>query len=167
MHESFDSYTTELLAFRPRLQCHRSGPGAPPPMMLSARDVEARILAKYGARDMNLCESITADTMVKPFFDFERYHDSQPADHVISAVHTNCIDMLRQLFCLEDSFPVATSSRCGPVNGGRYKVSFHFIIQGYALKVRFLFVFFQPFNFLGFGKFSLGTFPNTVNVCNV
>lgn len=106
---------------------------------MSARDVEARIIAKYGARDMNLCESLTSDTVVKPYFDFEKYHDSQPADHVVSCVYTNCINTLRELFCLEDSFPIAACSRSGPVKGGRYKVSYHFIIQGFSLKASRLF----------------------------
>lgn len=136
-------------------------------MMLTARDVEARIMAKYGARDMTLCESLTSDTLVKPFFDFEKYHDSQPADHVISCVNQNCVDTLRQLFCLEDSFRIASSSRCGPVKGGRYKVSFHFIIQGFSLKVKFLFVLFYPFQLLESTEFFFETLPNTVNRRNV
>lgn len=139
MHETFDSYASELLAFRPRLQCKRTGPGAPPPMMLSARDVEARILAKYGARDMNLCESITADTMVKPFFDFERYHDSQPADDVVSCVHTNCLDTICQLFCFENASQIASAQRHGFVTKAgvkKYKISFRYYVQGcYRLKV--------------------------------
>ncbi len=140
MHETFASYMTELLSFRPRLQCKRSGPGAPPPMMLSARDVEARIMAKYGARDTNTCESLFAETIVKPYFDFERYHDSKPADHVISAVNTNNIDVLDTMFHY-DSVPysIVPSNRCGWVKKGgkeKYKVSFRYVVQGFCLKVR-------------------------------
>lgn len=135
-HE-FDGYSTALLNFRTRINCIRNADT--PPVQFTCRAIQQRIFANYGRHDMNFCESLTCDTLVKPYFDYDLYTDEAPCEQLKESTLANCLDLLKEVFCLSSSDSIAIAQRHGTVDrNGRtvHKVSYRFFVQGFSVKVR-------------------------------
>lgn len=75
------------------------------------------------------CEVIKEDTLVKPYFDFDAYHDS---DNVSPDILSSLIDDIKTAVGVEESdIAIASRNRWVDKNGTRmYKVSYRFYVQG-------------------------------------
>ncbi len=134
-HE-FDGYSTILLNFRTRINCVRNADT--PPVQFTCKAVQARIFARYGHAEMNLCESLVCETIVKPYFDFDLYAPEQPSSELKALTLATCLDLLKDLFCEQTTDNIAVAQRHGIVSRNgvpTHKVSYRFFIQGYAVKV--------------------------------
>lgn len=131
--EEYPNYATAELSFRPRIVCSR-GPNHPP-IKYTARVAERLVLAEWGTT--TLCESLKPSTVVKPFFDYDKYLPANPGDAEIKRVVDKAKNALKNALDLENDELIAVATSHGAiVHEGQagYKLSMHFYVQGYACK---------------------------------
>lgn len=127
-------YTTTKLNFRPSIYCLRDA--AHPPTRLTAYEATEKIAAEWGTS--RLCEAISADDVVKPFFDFDlKLADTPTAEFLEHTLERDFIKPIcNALGC--DASAVAVAKSHGFVTGEivtGYKVSFRGFVQGFKVRV--------------------------------
>ena len=139
-------YSGEALFFRPSIYCSRNNI---PPVKLTAKQTCDKLRSEWGAT--RLCEAVTGDTFVKPFFDFDLNHTGLPtADFIATTLEKDVIEpIVRVLGCDSSAIAIASSHGWTDETNNEYKVSFRAYVQGYVTRVRDLRTLVGPENLLG------------------
>lgn len=95
----------------------------------------------WGQPTFNVCEYLTADTMVKVYTDRDRYCDEEPSQELLQQERQECINRLAAMFYADPRFDVShihIAYRHGQVSkadGTKWKISFRCYVQGFKIRV--------------------------------
>lgn len=130
-------HLTEQLSFRPRIHEKRSGV---PVKLFTLSEFRSTVCEGFGRSSTTWLETVTCDSIVKPYFDWEEYVAAEPPPAVLSNFYS---DLKRELVTLFDASSdefLACATRHGWVtkrDGSQpFKISFRFYATGYKMQVK-------------------------------